>query len=323
MLMSISAQVLLRENSMPYWNDSIIMYQQPYVENVDSGEDCVWDFSLFDESNAISTNHYTITGKNILGKHQAAEHIYYQEKSDSLFIIGRESSYHKVTYLVPEPVLKYPFQYGDTINQHFTIKEAWGSGYSQVSYGNVYIKADGKGTLILPTDTLDSIIRIYTRKEYKTINSDSISLIYHSWNWYSQLFCHPIVEMVKVFNGDSTSIAYSLYRPTSDYHRRNKKHIITHAQNANVDNTAINNVTCFPNPVMADVSVYYTLSTPVTIISFAIYSSNGICAYTSQLHEQYPGAYLMQIPMTNLPQGVYTLCISLDEYCVRKEIMKM
>lgn len=319
----LSAQVILRENCMSYWNDSIIIYQQPYIES-DSGIDCIWDFSSFEETNAIKANYYTIasTEPNMLGKHQASEHIYYLEKSDSLFIIGRESSSHKVTYLIPEPVLKFPFQYGDTINEEYTINEVWGIGNSQVSYANVYVRADAKGTLILPTDTLDSILRVHTREEYKTINSDSRFLICHLWSWYSQSSCRPIVEMIKVLNNDSISAAYSLYYQLPNHSRKNKKHSLEHGNNENIETTICNSLTYSPNPVVADLSVSYILTTAVSNISFTIYSSGGICVYNSQLQNQSIGTHLIQIPMANLPQGMYTLCVNFGDRFVCKEIMK-
>lgn len=321
----INAQVLCREYNMPSPNDSIVIYQQPYVEMVDSGTNCIWNFSSFSEENAISVNYYNIilsSGNNMLCKHQASEHIYYQDKSDSIYIIGRESSLHKVIYLTPEPIIKFPFNYGDTITQSFSICEEWGHHNSQITNGIVRIKADAIGKLILPTDTLDSVIRIYTRKEYQTLNNDTISIVYQSWKWYAPYIRHKIVETIKVQNHDSISMSYSLFFPAMNHPAKCKSKIASANYSTNEDRITIQNVVFYPNPVITDLSVCYTLCS-VADISLALYSANGISVYSSQFMRQEPGIYEVQIPLTMIPQGVYTLCISSGEQNVNKEIIKI
>lgn len=318
------AQVLLRDNYLPFMGDSIIIFQQPYVEIVDSGFNCIWDFSFLIEETPVNVNYYTNTslGDNVIGEHLASEHIYYREKSDSVYVIGRESSVHKITYLIPEPVIKFPFSFGDSICQSFLFKEEWGDIHSCTTSGDVYIKADAIGKLILPSDTLDSIVRVSTREDYKTINTDSISLIKYSRKWYSSLSTRPVIETTKVINNDSISIAYTLYYPIQNISSQKSKHVQNLSTSDNNESVNVVDVSYFPNPVITELCVCYTLYTTIKDISFSLYSANGICMYSKHFSDQEAGIYYFKLHMSAMPLGVYTLCVDTDDIKLRKEIIK-
>lgn len=318
-----NAQVLLHDGNMPCSGDSFIIYQQPYVEFADSGTNCIWDFSFLLEDNAISLNYYdsVLSENDILCKHQETEHIYYQNKSDTIYVVGRESALFKLTYHTPMPIIKFPFRFGDTIVQPFTICAEWGNYVSQITTGDIRIKADATGKLILSTDTLDSIIRVFTREEYNSLNKDTLSLIYYSWKWYSQLYRQPIVETVKVLRGNSVSTAYSLYYPTLYHSIKNvKRRSETPSEIANYD-IIIDNITYYPNPVVTDLLVKYRLHAK-TSVSVVLYSAVGICVYYSSLLEQESGNHDLQIPMNMLPSGLYTLYINTSRSHFSAEIIK-
>lgn len=323
-----NAQVLLHDGNMPCSGDSFIVYQQPYVEFADSGTNCIWDFSFLLEDNAISLNYYdsVLFENDILCKHQETELIYYQNKSDTIYVVGRESALFKLTYHTPMPIIKFPFRFGDTIVQPFTICAEWGNYVSQTTTGDIRIKADATGQLILSTDTLDSIIRVSTREKYNSLNTDTLSLTCYSWKWYSQRYRQPIVETVKVLKGDSISIAYSLYYPVLyDSTKNIKRSSATHPRMDNDDviisDVIIDNMTYQPNPVVTDLLVNYRLHA-TTSVSVVLYSAVGICVYYLSLLEQESGCHNLQIPMDMLPSGVYTLCINTSSSYFSAEIIK-
>ena len=104
----------------------------------------------------------------MLCKHQASEHIYYQEKSDSIYIIGRESSLHKVIYLTPEPIIKFPFNYGDTITQYlgWSDGEEIGKVFSIIANANVQIELEKKKAM---DDLKQEVVAIATMMAGKVV----------------------------------------------------------------------------------------------------------------------------------------------------------
>lgn len=316
-----TSQILTRAQNMPLSSDSIIIYQEPFIEVSDSGRNRTWDYSFFDEEIPIGVNYYAISSleNSVYGRHQAKEHILYQEKSDTIYVIGYVNALRKVECIIPEPIMKFPFQYEDTIVQNCIIKETWGHKFTNTSNVTTYVKADATGTLVLPTMNIDSTLRVYTRKEYKTFQEDTISLSYHSWKWFSPMYRHPIVEIIKVMNGDSISMAYTLYNPANILRKRKPKASpATHS--IDVDNE-LHIVSCFPNPVEKDLTVHYNVNA-VSTVSFVLYSSSGICVYRAQLEKQQPDMYNYRISMGSLSQGTYTLYVGIGSEVIGKEIIK-
>lgn len=319
------SQCLLFENIVPKRGDSIIVFQQPYFERLDSGTNCIWDFSNLNEYNEINLRVHSkrINNYDVLDKHQAFEHIYYQQKHDSLFIIGRESSLYKIDYYLPEPIMKDSFGFGDTIHSAFAFREIWGNGNTHIVEGTVSVFADAMGQLIIPTDTLDSIVRLQTIEDYIYVNSQISSLRYHSSKWYSKNSHYPIVEVIQISYLDSVSIAYTLYNPQNSERAQQRK---VAANKSNTNNEIVIpafNVICYPNPVFTNLEVQYTIEQVTPNLSFSLYTISGICVYSNILQQREVGDYVVQIPMNHLPRGVYTLCVRMGDQKVDKEIIKL
>lgn len=98
-------------------------------------------------------------------------------------------------YQDPQKQLTFPFTYSNQFTDTF---------YDEypVFYGNVAVKADAYGTLVLPTGTYSNVLRIYTREVYREYdeNSPQDSLFYEGkyYRWYQPNTPNVLLEYASV-----------------------------------------------------------------------------------------------------------------------------
>lgn len=127
---------------------------------------------------------------------------------NSLVDKGQQSRRSYCTYNQERPLIRYPFQYGDSISGYF-------SGFGQEEKittsrtGWGYTVADGTGVLTDGEDTIPHITRIHFHDDYTdTFNaSDTVSLrtVCDRYSWYCAGYRYPIMESVhwSSIDGDS------------------------------------------------------------------------------------------------------------------------
>lgn len=133
------------------------------VDTLQNGPNVTWDYSSlvpYDTGTIVAT---TTVGTGIpsadirfLGPPFAINY-YYKFDLTKFEYAGLENPTGINIYTDPEILLNFPFQYNDSFSDF--LSSNW-PGPSQFQYGTVYSKADGYGTLILPTGTYTNALRV-------------------------------------------------------------------------------------------------------------------------------------------------------------------
>lgn len=151
------------------------------------------------------------------GIEESAE-LYYASSNDEMSIVGIKTTgipSLMLTYTDLELHLKFPISYDDTYSDSFSAEAENHLGQNYVRSGNIEIKADGYGTLILPETTISNALRIRTIKNYNDVESGEIAFEYIDtiYNWYDGIHNFPLATASNIqsfitdFEGPALSIS--------------------------------------------------------------------------------------------------------------------
>lgn len=201
----LGQNVLTMKANMYRDSDDVEMRQMTYMWAGDEGEKIVWDFG---SANEMEGCHIRFNANASHQIERIENDNIYTHYLDSLTLLQtkKENRLCKITYHQPKKVLKYPFQYGDTLTSSFSAVGTYCGDHHIQSKGNVYIEADGYGTLILPNkDTIRNVLRTYTltttsiAMDMDTLTIDTASLrqvIEEQYDWYARGYRYPICKNI-------------------------------------------------------------------------------------------------------------------------------
>ena len=99
-------------------------------------------------------------------------------------------------------MIKYPFQYNDTLMDYYFRYQV---GTSHYRYGMVYSKADGYGTLKLPSGIFNNALRVKTDFHGKDSNNGIVTASdFIMIRWYVPGIHVPVAEAFQYINGQAT-----------------------------------------------------------------------------------------------------------------------
>ncbi len=196
---SFAQPVLNSSNINPVLGDQYTIYGA--VELADTtqiGINVTWDYTTLSpyDSTVIQAN--STVGTNIPGASirfsdplfQTSD--YFNTNPSSLEFAGLDNFSNILIYSDPEKLLRYPFQYNDTLSDYFFYYKV---GNSQYRYGTVYSKADGYGTLKLPTGVFSNALRVKTDFHGKdSSNGIATNISYITVRWYVPGIHLPVAE---------------------------------------------------------------------------------------------------------------------------------
>ncbi len=184
------------------------------------GSECLWNFSKTRNSGESSTEYNNAaSGISEYENHRNSNYVY---RNDSLFLSGFFEAGMYVEYPVPELVMRYPMQYGDSVAGFFYGEGSYGKRLHIRNAGWSYVCADAAGSAILPDgDTLKNVIRTHYlrtgttsistnfKRSFSYTNDSSLfsqdsinhwlkndSILHHIeiWRWYAEGFRYPVFE---------------------------------------------------------------------------------------------------------------------------------
>ncbi|MCL2651768.1 MAG: BACON domain-containing protein [Candidatus Azobacteroides sp.] len=239
-------QINLRDNA-PHIGDELIKKQVEYVDPGDAGENITWNFSnlqilndnyqvSYSESPLINGNYYVLGDKKF-DKNQTETNslfvctefyteYYFQIKDDKLLEVGHENSVTILDYN-PMPVAEiYPSYYNSYYKGDYQSTYWYSATIPGATKGYKEVKADGYGTIVLPTGTYTNAIRIkYTEtiQEMQVAgggvftNPDEIDE-YTIYKWYVKGYRYPVFETHRIINtlDDSEIFSTAFYYPPTD-----------------------------------------------------------------------------------------------------------
>ena len=213
-----SAQTITRPLNSYRGGDEITRLRVPYVEPGSKGENCIWEYdgsvsNAKECKQAVSAENGTIT---CLENHNL---YHYSMKGDSLVSNGFENRTTRLDYLNGQPVLKYPFAYGDSIGGYYCGKGVYSDRLALFVWGKSYTVADAKGVLVNGNDTLRNIVRTHQHVEFRrktpvvsqsggiylydsedsikaAIDSISAGMTEDRYRWYMAGYRYPVMESI-------------------------------------------------------------------------------------------------------------------------------
>ncbi|MDR0811004.1 MAG: hypothetical protein LBN23_01835 [Paludibacter sp.] len=218
------------ELNLPRTGDKIVKQQVEYKDPGRAGENVVWDFGQLLPVNSEYTLSYhapQLSGDNtyILGLDTfpatainpdsiiiGIEHFtvyYYKLKKNSMVLIGHANAVSQMQHKKPLLTLPFPLAYGQSAEDYYVSKTLYAGAKQMNSQGNVSIKADAYGMIILPDgDTLRQVLRIKTTRSIveiagSTNNTEQRSLVnsmIENYLWYARGQRYPVFETVKTLH---------------------------------------------------------------------------------------------------------------------------
>ncbi len=177
-----------------------------------SGKDVLWDFSTSKSGGEDSYFAY-VSGDDsckLLSKVDCNMMTHYIQSDSVLSLVGFETNRAKIVCDYPIQTIRYPFVYGDSIEDRSVgwLYHCEGDSFHiNISYK---LKADGYGRLIVPRgDTLRNAIRLHAELEMA-------GLTIHKWEWYAQGYRYPVFEMYQMVFSDEQTCRNAFYFPLED-----------------------------------------------------------------------------------------------------------
>lgn len=322
----LSAQALSREHNTPQHTDSLLAYKLPYVAATDSGSNCIWDFSgiSIDSAAIIEVNYFTpLADTASIGLHREHTNYYYRCIHDTLWLTGYETSRTHVYYFSALPLLRFPFEYGDTLSGCF-------SGEGQYCHflpfqvdGCISTYVAAMGRLILPDIAIDTVLFVRSHMIYRE-NGDTQSCVREErYCWYSAYCRYPLLESVHmqtVKNSDTVSFASSYYFPQEQIDIPNPKQKRQDTL-SNVMENLVTDVVYMPNPIYADLQVHYSLARSAQVY-ISLHYNGGVTTSQTPVHCEEKGHHAVSVDMSGLPVGNYVVYIHADDTIVAGNIIK-
>ncbi len=336
-----SAQTITKPLNSYRVGDEITRLRVPYVEPGSKGENCIWEYDG-SVSNAKECK-LTVSTENgaiiCLENHNL---YHYSIKGDSLVSNGFENRTTRLDYLSGQPVLKYPFAYGDSIGGYYCGKGVYSDRLALFVWGKSYTVADGKGVLVNGNDTLRNIVRTHQHIEFRrktpvvsqsgginlydsedsikaAMDSISAGMSEDRYRWYMAGYRYPVMESVSYsrITADGTEPYSSMtYMFLPDEQKatlqpdRENEHVREALASNGGGNTGENQADNFPVDLSdieagADgksISFSYNLSESGSV-SFCVYDSNSRLISSVSHGSQPEGTYTEHLTLKCAPNG--------------------
>jgi hypothetical protein len=219
---------------------------------------------------------------------------FYKINSSENSYLGWADEYETSPYSDLQINFTYPFKFGDELTDSF-VSHTTGQIESFIS-GTTHIKADGWGTIKLPHNTYNNVLRV----KYNIVSKDSsfvgveISQT-QTYLWYDGTHKTPILEITTI-QGLLNGVPIPLII---------KKVIVADFTNGIVDDLCkSSDFKIFPNPANKKTEISYDLITESDVV-IDIYNLYGELIRNIKIGKESPGHYIENIPLADFQPGIY------------------
>ncbi len=207
---SLAAQgSVVKSVHLPMGGDSFSKWQAEWLEPGAAGDSAVWNFSqviVNDEHHRVT---YLALGDTALVRFEGGTQYTYSVSGDSLLWLGYENYTTKAIDSIPPLVMRFPLNYGDSIVTPLYFQGDYCGNNALALKGAYRVAADGRGTLILPDDTVPDVMRLRTEYTVKvkidrdidmapiSENDTLMTKTVSAWRWYSSDYRYPLAESIR------------------------------------------------------------------------------------------------------------------------------
>lgn len=309
--------------SMPGRNDTITKQIFPYHDPGAGGTEMIWNFRSIGAGDdyVVRNAQRNRTDSTAFVSDEHATRYYYKECLRELYCTGYENAVSYVQYDSMELRMNTDLQYGDTLSRTFSGSGEYAHRLSFLIEGDIYMKVDGKGALLLPEETVSPVIRVFTEKQHTRIMDDTVSLTTQIWQWYSPSYLYPIVETMRTLSEEDSVLFSATLVFAPQQQKEQNLRVDESYLNSTASHSIFTDASFLPNPVTSTLFVTYTLEEPAAI-AFTLHYQGGILMYRCNASNQTEGVHYHEIPMSGMPTGAYTLYIHVNDVLISEPIIK-
>ena len=247
---------------------------------------------------------------------------YMQVVHDTLCMVGYENAQTSVHFSQTEKMLAFPFHYGDTLISKFRGDGEFCHTLPVSIEGTTVTVADAIGTLILPDDTIQSILRIHKRRTYWENVRQSSFVTEDTYYWYSERCCYPlyIAQRVCTEHKTDTVVFETAYYYPQELIEEVQSIDSTYQTAIGID-SVFTEAAYLPNPVQDNLIITYRLTRDASV-SFSLHGNGGLLFTNTPMRQENAGYHSTTINMSSYPIGTYILFIHVDDFVQSQVIIK-
>ena len=356
--------------------DSLIKQQIEYVDPGKPGKNITWDLSqaqvireeypiIYSSPKLIEDSIYVIGNDTILKRYvpnteyfikkEYGTMYYYQFKNDTISLIGHENPTVRLRYTEPLMECVFPLNYNDEFLSPYLLEGVYSNSSKILSSGNIKIKADAYGKILLPEgDTISPVLRVKTtqticRSMRSSLYKDSIrpnvqDKVIETYKWYAKGYRYPVFETVHNIINDTLFFGTSFLFPPRQHTYTDIKDItrsdsLNRSWDIDKKNKSKNkdsetyqdgigrdmserNYEVFPNPTDSYLNIKYAITKP-SRINISLYTEDGRLALKIEKDLSASGSYSEIIDFRDFIKGNYLLQITENKRIIfSKKVIK-
>lgn len=302
---SLKAQYTLTASSMPVVGDVFTSFlaDTTNVRAGVGGPSKTWDFSGLQISQNKSTTKYILPsatpyGSDFSSSSLAAEsnlpiknYVYMNSGTNDITINGTADTLYQTNYtLDQQKYITYPFSYDSTISDAF-VGVFFFLGSNKARNGSWSLKADGYGTLVLPSGTYNNVLRLHSVQVHNDI---FITTTTTSDSWYNNLSKFPLLSISKIVRTGNFSSISQYVSVNSD---------VVGIEEVNKNEVGLS---LFPNPTSENAICRFILKKK-TAIEISLFDMSGRNLKKLIKGNYESGINSENINLQGIPAGIYYL----------------
>ena len=221
----ISSQTIDYETNIPRSGDWMTRQYLEYYPEGNEGQGVLWDFSSLSKTpdgvEDVYVEYFIDPDSSRLSVADGNVISSFSVFADSLQITGRETILEWIQYDVPQTIMAYPFEYGNSISGSYDGHGTYSSSLNVSVTGNLRVESDAEGIIITDElDTLYNVLRVHTLRtgSVRTHHVTGVELsdttrlkqeIEERFEWYVRGFRYPLYETTSVTYYDDMKMVYS------------------------------------------------------------------------------------------------------------------
>lgn len=296
------------------------------IDEGQSGQDVIWDFTNLEKINKNLTSHMldskgqdnsnSINNSNLVLE-EFGNKFFFDASNSGMYQYGSVACNTVTKYDKPFVKLKFPFSYGNKVTGNYSGIQTSANTSHEVS-GLYEIFADAYGTLLLPNDvTYENVLRIRQTRTIQFQNSNS-QFTEITYRWYDKDVRYPVLVMVKYVTENNSRISEVAVFANAE----NKKKSAKLASSAEVSH-GISGVSIYPNPYDEYLNVAYNLEKD-SKVKIDLYDVSGKL-YKNVLQSKQdkgPQAFNFSSAELGMKPGVYYIKISAGDQTFTRKVIK-
>lgn len=311
---------------------SVVVIPMPQV--IDTGYNCVWDYSQIPTDPTQQWYIHTFSDSVIayINLHLPEKNYQFIRK-DSLYLHTLQDPIHCL--FINSPLLLRTVQdssYFDSVSSTWHGLLAYSQTIRLPISGTHTILCDGRGELRLPGNIHIEVFKMHYILSYTSTSTPTPTQVVKEYNaWLSASYTYPLLishSTSIILENDTSSFQSAYYLPQENTRNRllAKSDTLLYSDSLTTEYWTILDVYTHaqyaPNPVISDLQISYTLTRSASI-SFSIHNQHGLLMYSSQTLQQSEGEHIQTISMQAFPIGTYVLYVYVDDQIITETVLKI